>query len=137
MDTRRVTKGTFVGTGVKFVEVDDYSGPVLVHKILPNVLVGTTEIHEKQFDEQETQKIIEPENLAGGKIEDKGITKCHNHDSSKDGVTHAPMPLAHRRTRAHAAFLSSEPGRRDRRVGRPARRETATLHYLGGDCGRI
>ena len=65
MDTRRVTKGTFVGTGVKFVEADDYSDLLLAHKMLANVWVGTTEIHEKRLDEQETQHIIEPGKPAG------------------------------------------------------------------------
>ena len=83
----------------------------------------------------ETQKIIEPEDPAGEQIEDKEITKCQNSDSSKVGVTHALMSLAPRCARAHASFLSSEAGRRDRRVGRPARIESATLHYLGGECG--
>ena len=85
MDTWRVTKGTFVGTGVKFVEIDDYSDPLPAHKILANALVGATEIHEKQvdeqekqFDERETQHIIELEDPAGGQIEDKSITKRHN-----------------------------------------------------------
>ena len=66
------------------------------------------------------------------KIGNKVITKCHNNRKSKAGVTHALMSLALRRARAHAAFLSSEPGRRDLRVGRPARIESATLRYLGG-----
>ena len=57
-------------------KVDDYSDPLLAHKILANAWVGTTEIHEKQFDEQETQKIIEPENPAEGQIYNKEITKC-------------------------------------------------------------
>ena len=137
MDTRRITKGTFVGTGVRFVEIDDYSDLLLAHKILANAWVGTTEIHEKQFDEQETQNIIEPDSPAGDKLEDKEKKKKYrNNSNSKDGVTHALMSLAPRRARAHAAFLSSELGRRDRRVGRSARTESAALRYLGGECGR-
>ena len=54
-----------VSTGVMFAEVDDYSDPLLAHNILANAWAGTTEIHETQLDEQETQHIIEPSNPAG------------------------------------------------------------------------
>ena len=52
MNTRRVAKGAFVLTGVKFVEVDDYSGPVSAHRILPIAWVGTAEMYEKQLDQK-------------------------------------------------------------------------------------
>ena len=43
----------------------DYSDPISAHNILADAWVGTSEIHEKQVDEQETQNIIEPVDPVG------------------------------------------------------------------------
>ena len=47
MLTKRITKGTYVGTGEEFVIVDDYADPNCAHRILKNAWIGTTLIHEK------------------------------------------------------------------------------------------
>ena len=44
--------------------------------MVANALVGTTEIHEKQVDEQETQNIMEPGNPAGKEKESEEALKC-------------------------------------------------------------
>ena len=40
MITKRITKGTYVGTGQEFIIVDDYADPSCAHRILPNAWMG-------------------------------------------------------------------------------------------------
>ena len=47
LSTRRTTSGAFVGTGEKFVIVDDFDEPADAHRVLPNAWVGTTTFTEK------------------------------------------------------------------------------------------
>ena len=70
MLTKRITKGTYVGTGEEFVIVDDYADPNCAHRILKNAWIGTTLIHEKvkpEIDEDpaDVPKRDERERMAG------------------------------------------------------------------------
>jgi hypothetical protein len=51
MLTKRITKGTFVGTGEEFTIVDDDADPNCAHRIMPKAGIGTTLIHEQMTPE--------------------------------------------------------------------------------------
>ena len=62
MLTKRITKGTYVGTNEEFIIIDDYADPNCAHRVLANAWIGTTLIHE-ELDDKEGEDPAERDEL--------------------------------------------------------------------------
>ena len=51
MNTKRVTRGRYLGSGETFIIEDDYADPVNAHRVLANAWVGTTQVFEERLDD--------------------------------------------------------------------------------------
>ena len=92
-----------MGTGEKFETVDDYANSVDGHRTFANAWVGTTEMHESQLDDQETQHIIEPADPAG-----KERCDVSGKATWKNNCSERERPIG--RTRAHVTCAAMRLG---------------------------
>ena len=64
MITKRITKGTYVGSVKEFTIVDDYADPNCAHRILANTWIGTTIIHKDKKKEDPADVQVVPNKRA-------------------------------------------------------------------------
>ena len=107
MLTKRITKGTYVGTNEEFIIVDDYADPNCAHRVLANAWIGTTLIHE-ELDDKEGEDPAERDELE--------IASPHF---------------------VKSLFSLSERREPDCGTPRRRLQKTASPHHLGEETGRI